>query len=196
MCWSSSTSSRHAACGEACRAGPSGDGRTTLRLSPQSRVRRACRAPPERALELLREEDKRDGLDREVPLELVRGRTDGDASGTIDREGVRAGGDRRKRDRTDAELGRHLERPAMAGRELLLLPARPPTHTGPTVWITYSASRLPAVVAFASPVSHPPSRRHSSRIAGPPRGGSRRPRRRRRGATSWRRSRSRRPFAR
>ena len=57
----------------------------------------------------------------EVPLELVRGRTDGDASGTIHRERVRAGGDRRKRDRPDAELGRHLERPAMAGRELLLL---------------------------------------------------------------------------
>src|SRR5829696_4474876 len=34
--------------------------------------------------------------------------------------------------------------------------------------MTYFAGNRPAVVAFASPVLHPPSRRHSSRIAGPP----------------------------
>ena len=46
--------------------------------------------------------------------------------------------------------------------------APPPCQTGPTVWITCRAGSLPAVVAFASPVSHPPSRRLSSRIADPP----------------------------
>ena len=47
-------------------------------------------------------------------------------------------------------------------------PRSPPRQTGPTVWITWRAGRSPAVVAFASPVAQPPSRRHSSRIVGPP----------------------------
>src|SRR5262245_54400707 len=34
--------------------------------------------------------------------------------------------------------------------------------------MTYLAGSTPAPVIFASPVSHPPSRRHSSRIPGPP----------------------------
>src|SRR5689334_10874343 len=34
--------------------------------------------------------------------------------------------------------------------------------------MTHRAGRFPALVSFASPVSHPPRRRHSSRIAGPP----------------------------
>src|SRR4051794_19442724 len=34
--------------------------------------------------------------------------------------------------------------------------------------MTWRAGSLPAVVAFASPVSQPPSSRHCSRISGPP----------------------------
>src|SRR5437867_4042023 len=48
----------------------------------------------------------------------------------------------------------------------------PPCHTGPTVWITYFALRLPPVVITASPVGSSPrcSRilLHSSSIFGPP----------------------------
>src|SRR6185312_16586920 len=42
------------------------------------------------------------------------------------------------------------------------------SQTGPTALITYRAGRLPAPVAFASPVGQPPRRRHSSMIDGPP----------------------------
>src|SRR4051812_39661404 len=43
----------------------------------------------------------------------------------------------------------------------------PPRHTGPTVWITCRTESRPAPVIFASPVSQPPSDRHSSSSSGP-----------------------------
>ena len=48
-------------------------------------------------------------------------------------------------------------------------PHRRPCHTGPTAWITCRAARLPAPVARASPVGHPPRRAallHDRRPAG------------------------------
>src|SRR5215211_1788808 len=47
-------------------------------------------------------------------------------------------------------------------------PCVPPRQTGPTAWMTHRDGSRPPVVAFASPVAHPPRRLHSSRIAGPP----------------------------
>src|SRR5437764_10603092 len=46
-------------------------------------------------------------------------------------------------------------------------PRSPPCQTGPTVWMTCRAGNRPAPVAFASPVSQPPSRRHSASSSGP-----------------------------
>ena len=47
-------------------------------------------------------------------------------------------------------------------------PRSPPRQTGPTACTTQRAASRPAVVALASPVSQPPSRRHSASISVPP----------------------------
>ena len=100
---------------------------------------------------------------------LERGARGGDRGrrGLVERVAVDAGRDRRERDARAAVLGGELDRAAVAGGQQLALAASPPCQTGPTAWMTWSTGRRPAPVIFASPVSQPPSARHSSSSSGP-----------------------------
>ena len=83
--------------------------------------------------------------------------------------------------------------PVARGQHLGLA-ARPPPHTGPTVWMIHRADRANPGVALASPGSHPPScRARGTQLGGAPRrGGWPRRRHHPRRADGWPRSRRRR----
>ena len=68
----------------------------------------------------------------------------------------------RSRARRRARSRGGSRRPAARARR-----ASPPCQTGPTTWMTCCTGRRPAPVIFASPVSQPPSVRHSSSSSGP-----------------------------
>ena len=91
------------------------------------------------------------------PASTAAWRLDGDRRRQLRRVAVDPARERRERDGPAAELQSDLERAAVSRGEQLRPPRTPSRHTGPTAWITQRAGSRPAPVAFASPVSQPPS---------------------------------------